>query len=245
MADEISCKTIKDLQRFFTDKLDSLATKDYISGYINDLTSIINNQNKIIEAQNTRISALENKIDCLESSLKVTQACNTALENEVDTKTKEILKNQEETEQYSRRLCLRIYGIKCEDNESAEVCLQKCVKVFEELGVSIPNVCIDRAHRVGKAIFKDGLKKQPMIVKFTTWRHRTEVFRARKKLKDYTIYLDLTRERLSLLKEARKYIEGNSSCEYAFADVNCRLSLRFKDGSLKYFSDLEALKSLL
>ena len=86
MADEISCKTIKYLQRFFIDKLDSLATKDYISGY----TSIINNQNKIIETQNTRISALENKIDCLESYLKITQACNTALKNEVDTKTKEI-----------------------------------------------------------------------------------------------------------------------------------------------------------
>ena len=145
----------------------------------------------------------------------------------------------------SRRLCLRIYGIKCEDNESAEVCLQKRVKMFDELGVNIPNVCIDRAHRVGKSIFKDGLKKQPVIVKFTTWRHRTEVFRARNKLKDYTIYLDLPRERLSLLKEAREYIEGNNSCEYVFANVNCRLSLRFKDGSLKHFSDLETFKSLL
>ena len=58
--------------------------------------------------------------------------------------------------------------------------LEKVKKLVNEARVYIPHSNIDRAHRIGPK--KD--KKQAIIVKFTTFRHRTLLYRAGRKLKN-------------------------------------------------------------
>ena len=132
-------------------------------------------------------------------------------------------------EQYSRRLCLRINEIPLPEdgNESGEDCLDKVKQLISELpDIDIPEVVIDRAHRIGKFKTDENGKiiGKQVIVRFTTWRHRTLLYKNRKKLKDVRIYLDLTKKRLDLLKLASRKVEGNENVSFAFSDLNCNLS---------------------
>ena len=62
-------------------------------------------------------------------------------------------------------------------------------------------VCIDRAHRVSRT-------DDTVIVRFTTFRHRTMFYRKRKELKNgVKVHLDLTKARLDLLIKASKYVK--------------------------------------
>ena len=64
-------------------------------------------------------------------------------------------------------------NIKKSDNETSEVVLESIRKLFDEANVVIPDACIDRAHRVSKT-------NDTVIVRFTTFRHRTMFYRNRK-----------------------------------------------------------------
>ena len=87
--------------------------------------------------------------------------------------------NIDNGEKYSCRMCLMIDGIdlKSDENENRSSCMEIVQKVFEEMGVQIPAVSIDRAHRIGKrfpATDEKGRKiigqdHQQMIVKFNNW----------------------------------------------------------------------------
>ncbi len=120
-----------------------------------------------IKSQNERIEILESKMTLMEKYI-------TYLEKGVD-----------DQEQYNRRLCLRIDGIATEERESGEKCLAKVKAVFAKLDVDVPDNVIDRAHRIGSPKVVKGKKVHTMIVRFTTWRHRTAVYRARKNCSSY------------------------------------------------------------
>ena len=79
----------------------------------------------------------------------------------------------DESEQYSRYLCLRVKNTQKSDNETSEVVLESIRKLFDEANLVIPDACIDRAHRVSKT-------NDTIIVCFTTFRHRTIFYRNRK-----------------------------------------------------------------
>lgn len=74
---------------------------------------------------------------------------------------------------YSRSTCLAITNIRCEKDETTD-------NEVNEVGVDIPDSNIDIAHQIER--IKD--KKQAVIVKFTTFRHHTLLFRARRKRKN-------------------------------------------------------------
>ena len=105
------------------------------------------------------------------------------------------------------------------DKETSEDCLVKVENVFEKLGLSIPPTVIDRAHRMGREISLKGKKVRSMMVRFTTFRHPSMVYRARKKSNQYKIKLDLTGYRVHLLKQANKKLEGRTD-SHAFCDLN-------------------------
>ena len=87
-----------------------------------------------------------------------------------------------------------------------------------------------------------------MIVRFTTWRHRTEVYRARKKSKSVKIRLDLTKLRLNILEKAQTLIDesgGDCKVAFVFADINCNLVAKMKDGKFIHFRRLEEINTLL
>ena len=63
---------------------------------------------------------------------------------------------------------------------------------FAKLNVNVPEDVIDKANRIVRPKVINGKKVHTIIVRFTTWRHRTIVYRARKNCSDYRIKLDLT-----------------------------------------------------
>ena len=71
-----------------------------------------------------------------------------------------------------------------------EKVLEKVKRLVNEAGVDIPDSNINKAHRIRTK--KD--KKQTIIVKFTTFRHRTLLYRARRKLKNgVKLHIDLSK----------------------------------------------------
>ena len=96
-----------------------------------------------------------------------------------------------------------------------------------------------------------------MIVRFTTWRHRTKVYRARDKSKNANIkiHLDLTKSRYSILKEGRNKlidvngkmtaIGANGPVNFVFADINCRLVAKMKDNSYEYFDSIKIFNKII
>jgi len=210
------------LLELLEEKLQNIATKQCI----NELKVIIENQRQTISAQKKDIDSLKEEV-------------------------KNIKKENENLEQYGRRTSLRIVGIPPSKNETGEECLQKVVDVINGTDVQIPECCIDRAHRIGRPFKReDGSVAQTVIVKFSTWRHRTMFYRARKsescKKKKIKIYIDLTKRRLQLLKDAREKVKNWENVEYVFVNVNCQLSLKLKNSDQsQLFNDLDDLDVLL
>lgn len=100
--------------------------------------------------------------------------------------------------------CLRLYNVGQKDNETPEDCFLKIKEIITATELDIPDLVIDRAHRVGA-----GYNNKPpaMIVRFTTSRHRTKLYRARKEIKEifgYSLQVDLAKEHLHTLKRVRE-----------------------------------------
>ena len=165
---------------------ESMATKDCIQ----QLFDKINQQNEKIDILEAKVAVMENYIRKLEQSV-------------------------DDQEQYHRRLCLRIEGIPAAEKgkgESGEQCLAKVNQMVKKLNVNVPDVVIDRAHRIGK--------RHQIIVGFTTWRHRTLTYRARKKPESpYKIRLDLTEKRLNTVIATNNVLKAKK-LGFSFADVN-------------------------
>ena len=123
--------------------------------------------------------------------------------------------------------------------------MAKVKDVIRESGAHIPEVVLDRAHRVGKTKKIAGVKKQQVIVRFTTWYHRTLLNRNRKTLRDAKIYLDLTKPKFKLLKLSQEKVKDIPSDDFVFADINCALCVRLKNGEFQYFSTEVELDQIL
>ena len=157
--------------------------------------------------------------------------------------------NNEDLEQYGRRLCLRIDGVPVVENETSVDALASVKNLFDDAQVEIPDAVIDRAHRIG-GNYVDGKSKKScksIIVRFTTFRHRTMFYRAKSKLKNGTrVKLDLTKSRLTLLNKANEHVQNIPLINFCYADVNCRLKVKFKDAKQKdmFFSSFEELQDI-
>ena len=117
--------------------------------------------------------------------------------------------------------CLRIKNTKKQEKESSGKVLEAVKCLFSEASINISDACIDRAHRVSRT-------DDTVIVRFTTFRHRTLFYRKRKELKNgVKVHLDLTKARLNLLIKASKYVNTLSNVGFVYADINCRLKIHF------------------
>ena len=87
---------------------------------------------------------------------------------------------------------------------------------------------------------------QSIIVRFTTFRHRTFLYENRKNIKSGArIRLDLTKERYNLLVSARKRVNNCPEVNYVYTDINCRLKVKLADESYKFFESMEELNGIL
>ena len=204
------------LERLLDDKLldlkKDLATKECI----NELKSLIVEQRNRIDELESKVVVMGNLIE------KLQEHC-------------------DDNKQYQRRLCLRIDGVELpqdSDGESGDKCLSIVKKIFKELKVNVPDSVIDRAHRIGKVKVNGGKRSRQIIVRFTTWRHRTQVYRARKKSAKYKVCLDLTKEKMNFIATANDMLKSNGKADegsFVFTDINCRPCLKLID-DFKYFS---------
>jgi len=216
----------------------SLPTKaDFI-----ELKNIILKQNEKIDELNKTVASLSNTVHQQEKKIEMLDSQVSVLQNSI----KLLNDSREVAEQYSRRLCLRISNIPYDENEKNENCLQKVKDVLNKLKVNVPDECLDRAHRIGRVFStKSGENRKTTIVRFSTWRHRSDVYYSRKntvgKQNEFGISLDLTKERAQLLKYIRNELEKfpKSNVSYVFADINCQLKAKLSDGSIKSFSSRE------
>ena len=83
-------------------------------------------------------------------------------------------------EQYSRRNCILIHGLKEEIDESTD---DRVLKLFrEELNEDVLLADLDRTNRIGKK--RDSSSKpRPVIVKFTRYNIREKLFKSKKNLR--------------------------------------------------------------
>ena len=170
---------------------------------------------KTYETQNKKIVELESTVSILQKHV-----CTIKSSSE---------KRIDEAEQYGRRLCMRFEGIPSKDKETSDQVLEFVKSKWEEAGVVIPNEVIDRAHRIGKPYInrETNVKNQAVIVRMTTFRHRTMVYRARKEIENKSkikVRLDLTKTRYDVLKSANRLVKGVEKVKWVYADINCRLT---------------------
>ena len=110
-----------------------------------------------------------------------------ALKEEVGSLKKLVTRQAEELddmEQYSRRNILNFSGLPESDSEDS---VQLGIDLAKSVGVNVQKTEIDRAHRIGPKGRKTSsgeLIHRPLIVKFTNYTKREEVYSARRKLKD-------------------------------------------------------------
>ena len=150
----------------------------------------------------------------------------------------ELIKRCEKNEQYGRRLCLRIKGIPRKEKEKSDEVLDQVRSLFDEAEVTIPDAVLDRAHRVSK-------KTNDVIVRFTTFRHRTLFCRKRKSLKGKSVHLDLTKSRLQFPNDAKKVITNKYNISFCYVNINCRCKVQLTDGTESFFESLSDLEDIL
>ena len=149
-----------------------------------------------------------------------------------------MIKRCEENEQYGRRLCLKKKGIPRKEKEKSDQVLDQVRSLFDEAKVTIPDAVLDRAQRVSKTT-------NDVIVRFSTFDHRTLFYRKRKSLKGKSVHLDLTKSRLRVLNDAKKVITNKDNISFCYADINCRCKVRFTDGTESFFESLSDLEDIL
>jgi len=199
-----------------------------------DQNKKIEEQNEKIQAQDERIQQQEVRINEQDSKLNILRDRLAVLSGVIDY----LKVSSDNQEQYSRRTCLRINGIKSEKDETAENCLEKVQKVCKDLNVEIPYESFERAHRIGR-------EKKTIIVKFTSFKYRTLLYRNRRKDGPIKIHLDITKKRLDLLDKAKALMTENCGVDFVFADINCNTVARMSNNSYKFFSTLEQFTDLL
>ena len=158
-----------------------------------------------------------------------------------------------------RYVCLRIDGIPIVPNETCTYDVLRNVREkwegsegmqekWKKEGIQpIPDSVIDRAHRIGK-VYKnntDNVESQSVILRLSTFRHRTQIFLAHKLMKDVSIKLDLTKYRYSTLREAREHVDKIAGVKFVFVDINCRLKVRLINGKVFSFESMDELDKIL
>ena len=56
--------------------------------------------------------------------------------------------------------------------------------------------------------------------------------------------MDLTPRRSKLLSNAKNKDSCDPKIDFAFADINCRLGFKLKDGKFKFFNSLEEISQI-
>ena len=118
----------------------------------------------------------------------------------------------EELEQYRRRCCVRIEGIPLVENETSDEVLGKVMSLMDEAECDIPEVVIDRAHRIGKEHVEKNSKKLSSTEAEISWKTMSK--------------LNLIWQRADILFSLRSLKQLSSqlnAVDYVMVDINNQL----------------------
>lgn len=124
---------------------------------------------------------------------------------DLESKIRSMEKNIDAQEQYSRRECLRLGGLKEEKDENIEVKVLQVINDKLELNPPLTANDIARTHRIGSHNPERPNVPRQTIIKFSTYRIRARVFANKKKFAGTSLSLneDLTKTRSNTLYRAR------------------------------------------
>ena len=184
-----------------------------------------------ITTQNEKITPLERRLGHFDSNIVVLES-QLALANDL---TDVLWKKLDDQEQYSRRPCLVIEGVRSRENET-EASLTNSVIDIIKSDLQLPGVTIndvDKCHRIG---LTDNDGKQNIIIKFTKHSTATKIFRERRKLsklmslkKHVKFCTSVTRHGQNLLTFARNLCAKAAEINLIFSDINGNLKIRLKE----------------
>ena len=166
-----------------------IETKAKSNNEISELKKLVGVLQGRISSLENKVETFENKVVVLESTLEVSQDTSDKLSAEVDN-----------LHQYSRRNCLIVSGTPIKHGEST-VDLKRSIEknVVKDVGVSKEffDYEFDKVYRIGAA----DDDKQNVIVRFRSHQFSSELYYARKKIKNEKIGLkpSLTKTRTALL----------------------------------------------
>lgn len=112
----------------------------------------------------------------------------------------------DDQENYTRRNCLLIHGIKeLKDEDTDKQVIDFCK---DNLGINLTLQDLERTHRLGKPR-TDKTKNRPIIAKFSSYRTRNNIFINKKKLKGKATMIteSLSKQRADLYKKTRDVFE--------------------------------------
>ena len=191
-----------------------------------------------INERDQKITELENRVKELENNNNELKTMKSLYERKID-----------DNESYTRRQNLRIVGLPESNEKETEIdCINKVKAEFEKLGDIHVNLdlAIDRVHRIGRRKDLHGnLVNRPMIVRFTSWKDRTAIYKKRNKQGDVRFFIDLTKRRFQLKKMAVEKVQGNPKVNFVYADINNNICLMLPNWEKKVFNSEEELDSLL
>ena len=208
--------------------------------------------NHIQKLEDKLISKLENQA----KEIKNLRSCHDELEVRVAV-LESLVKLQEiksdDVEQHSRRPCSRVNHTLLKSVETNRDLGNQLNNEFINMGLNIPKEVIDRVHRNGRKCEVDEVDKDgavtgvslKVIVRFSTWSHRTKEYKARKRSKFTKFKVDLTKRRANLLSGARLLTENVEGIDFVFADINCRLNVKFSDERVKAFNTETELANII
>ena len=159
------------------------------------------------------VEFISGKFDEFEKDRKEKNECIKSLKEQVlsmERKIEQQSKSIELQEQYSRRNCVLVHGIKETKDEDTDKIVIDIIS--KDLDIIVDEKDLDRSHRIGRMASNLG-KPRPIIVKFSRYNMRKKVFSSKKKLKGKNISIteSLTSLRMEKLTKARN--------EYGFQNV--------------------------
>ncbi len=184
---------------------------------------------KIVDLERQHASMLRT-ISNLEHEVRVSNHFSELLERRIDYGY-----------QYCRRLNLMVDGIPIKRGETPSSIRSSVMDEINRLGLNIANCEVDRAHRAEHSYYRNGVKQQPVIVRFVSWSARDKLYQVRK---DSNLHFrpDMTDRRRNILQHARQEIAARAESgdpklvEFVGMDRNCRLFMRSAAGSMYHFS---------
>lgn len=231
-------------------EMESASNLDISSMHTN-LESVLNNILKPLEENIKKMfetlvnlrSLFENRINILQTRIDVLESRCAINENMLNLHDRKI----DDNEQYSRKINLKLVGIKTEKKENPYKLLAKIKKSIYDTYIDVDQYDFDRCHRIGRPYEWEGKTVQDVLLRFTSWDARNTIYQNRKEL-PFIVRADLTNRRAELLKHARAVVKNDrivqTVVEFAYTDENCKMKLFTKSKKHLAFNSKEEFRSI-